>query len=87
MQKNGKGYDYMKTLSYVYGYEEEIEIGNTYYFGQLWDGEYDGEELLDSCEICVEDESDDIPIIVGFKRIKENNEDILQTIIEVTNIY
>ena len=35
----------MKTLSYIYGKEEEIEIGGKYYFGQLWDGDGDGDGM------------------------------------------
>lgn len=76
----------MKTLSYVYGNEEEIRLGNTYYFAQLWDGNGDSEELLNSGAICTGEDEDDIPIIVGFKIIQENV-DILQTRIEVTGIY
>ena len=33
----------MKTLSYILGSEEEIVINKEYYFGQLWDGNGDGE--------------------------------------------
>lgn len=76
----------MKTLSYVYGNEEEIEIGNTYYFGQLWDGNGDGEKLLDSGAICIGEDEDNMPIIVGFKIIEENPNS-LQARIEVTDIY
>ena len=44
----------MKTLSYELGRIENIEIGNTYYFGQLWDGEDgDGQDLLSSGSIAI----------------------------------
>ena len=54
----------MKTLSYVHGTEEEINIGGKYYFGELWDGNGDGEELLESCSISLDNEN-----VVYFKVI------------------
>lgn len=43
----------LNTLSYVLGAENTIEAGKEYYFGQLWDGNGDGEELLESGAIAV----------------------------------
>ena len=71
----------MKTLSYIYAAEEEIKIGNTYYFGQLWDGYGDGEFLLESGSISIDD------TIVEFKVLEENKDDILKSIVEVTDLY
>ena len=71
----------MKTLSYIYAAEEEIEIGNTYYFGQLWDGNGEGELLLESGSIGIDD------TIVEFKVLEENKDDILKSIVEVTGLY
>ena len=71
----------MKTLSYIYAAEEEIEIGNTYYFGQLWDGYGDGELLLESGSIGIDD------TIVEFKVLEKDNDDILKSIVEVTGLY
>ncbi len=71
----------MKTLSYIYWTEQEIEIGAELYFGQLWDGEGDGEELLESGCISPDNEN-----IVAFD-ILEKAEDILNTCIKVTDIY
>ena len=71
----------MKTLSYIYAAEEEIEIGNTYYYGQLWDGIGDGEELLESGSIEIYD------TIVEFKVLEKDNDDILKSIVEVTGLY
>ncbi len=45
----------MKTLGYITGVRE-IKIGEEYYFGELWDGCGDGEELLESGSISVFDE-------------------------------
>ena len=70
----------MKTLSYIYGEDEEIKVGNTYYFGQLWDGEGEGYELLESGSIGIDD------TIVEFKVLEENKDDILKSIVEVTDL-
>ena len=70
----------MKTLSYIYGQEEEIKIGNTYYFGQLWDGEGEGQELLESRGISIDD------VLVEFEVI-EVHTDILKSIVRVIGIY
>ena len=74
----------IKTLSYILGQEAELEIGRKYYFGQLWDGDGDGEELLESEAIAIYD-NDDVEYIVDFK-IVEKSSDILQTLVVVTGI-
>ena len=79
--KKIKGGNKMKTLSYVLGQEREIEIGQEYYFGQLWDGEGDGEELLESGAISPDEEN-----VVAFE-IVENADDPLETLVKVTDIY
>lgn len=60
---------------------EVIEIGVELKFADLWNGEGDGKELLESSSI-----SPDNAHIIGFE-ILEDNEDILNTIIKVTDIY
>lgn len=72
----------MKTLSYVHGKEEEIKVGEKYYFGQLWDGNGDGEELLESESVSPDNEN-----VVTFKVIEKDNEDILDSLVEVIDIY
>lgn len=37
----------METLSYYIGKEREIEIGEEYYLGQLWDGSGDVEDIIE----------------------------------------
>lgn len=37
----------METLSYLRGKEREIEIGEEYYLGQLWDGSGDVEDIIE----------------------------------------
>lgn len=73
----------LNTLSYVLGAENTIEAGREYYFGQLWDGNGDGEELLESGAIAVYQDGEEY--IVDFE-ILESAEDILQTRVKVTGI-
>ena len=71
----------MKTLSYILGSEEEIVINKEYYFGQLWDGNGDGEKLLESGAISPNGEN-----VVAFKVVKKS-EDICKSIVKITDIY
>lgn len=72
----------MKILSYILGSsEEKIIINGEYYFGQLWDGNGDGEELLESGAISPDGEN-----VVSFEVVKKS-EDILETVIKVTDMY
>ena len=71
----------MKTLSYILGSEEEIVINEEYYFGQLWDGNGDGEELLESGTISPDGEN-----VVAFEVVKKAD-NMLETVIRVTDIY
>lgn len=72
----------MKTLSYVLGEEREIEIGQKYYFGQLWDGENgDANELLESGAVSPNEEN-----VIAFEII-ENADNPLETLVKVTDIY
>ena len=72
----------MKILSYILGSsEEKIIINGEYYFGQLWDGNGDGEELLESGAISPSGEN-----VVAFKVVKKAD-DILETVIKVTDMY
>lgn len=72
----------LNTLSYVLGDNDTIETDKTYYFGQLWDGNGDGEELLESGAIAVYQDGE---YIVDFE-ILEAAEDILKTRVKVTGI-
>jgi hypothetical protein len=73
----------LNTSSYVYGQNDTIEVGEEYYFGQLWDGDGDGEELIESGAIAVYQDGEEL--IVDFE-ILEPTEDILQTRVKVTGI-
>lgn len=70
----------MKTLES----REEIVIGMEIRFAELWDGNGDGEELLESGAIAVYE--NDVEIIVAFDVIEENG-DILNAVVRVTDIY
>ena len=72
----------MKTLSYILGKIEEIEIDKEYYFGQLWDGEGDGEELLESGTVSPDSEN-----VVAFEILEEDPDDICRTLVKVLDIY
>ena len=71
----------MKTLSYILGSKEEIVINKEYYFGQIWDGDGNGEELLESGTISPDGEN-----VVSFEII-EKADNVLETVIRVTDIY
>ena len=72
----------MKSLSYILGSsEEKIIINGEYYFGQLWNGDGNGEELLESGAISPDGEN-----IVAFEVVKKAD-DILEAVIKVTDMY
>jgi hypothetical protein len=73
----------LNTLSYVYGQNDTMEVGEEYYFGQLWDGNGDEEELLESGAIAVYQDGEEY--IVDFE-ILEPADDILQTRVKITGI-
>lgn len=73
----------MKTLSYILGTEQEIEIGKELYFGQLWDGEDDGEELLESGAISICGDNEEF--IVDFEVVSREDE-IGNSIVKITDI-
>lgn len=72
----------MKSLSYVLGTETEIEVGKELYFGQIWDGNGDGWELLEDGSVSPDGEN-----VVAFQIVEKNNEDALKSIVKVTDIY
>lgn len=60
---------------------EEITIGMEVRFTELWDGNGDGEELLQSGAISLDNDN-----VVAFEVVEENS-DILRTVVRVTDIY
>lgn len=67
----------MKTLES----KEKIVIDMEVRFGELWDGDGEGKELLESGSVSPDNES-----IVGFVVIEENDS-ILNTVVRITDIY
>lgn len=72
----------LRTLSYVGAVVEEIRVGETYYFGQLWDGDGDGEELLESGAIAVYNEEAEDWEVVDFEIVEENG-NLSETLVRV----
>lgn len=60
---------------------EEIKVGETYYFGDLWDGDGDGRELLESGAISPHNDEN----VVEFESVDED-EDVLKVLVKVTDI-
>ena len=58
-----------------------IEIGKIYNFSEIWDGNYDGEELLESGTVSPDEEN-----VIAFE-VVEKFDDPLDTIVKVTDIY
>lgn len=65
---------------------KEIKIGMEIEFSDLWDGNGDGEQLLKDCSVCVGEDENDMPVIVGFE-VVERAEDILEAVVKITDIY
>lgn len=59
----------LKTLGYKTEVVTEVMVGETYYFAELWDGFYDGEETLESGAIAMYDEENE-DVIVSFTVLK-----------------
>lgn len=80
----------METLSYLRGREREIEIGEEYYLGQLWDGSGDVEDIIEEDgkgSVWVGNDEDGMPVIVGFTYEELDPEELMNTVVTVTDIY
>ena len=76
----------MITKSYIKAVEEEIEVGGRYYFGQFIDTEGNEEDILESGSISMYDEEEEDYVIVEFKIIELDEDNISDTVVEVTEI-
>lgn len=65
---------------------EHIVIGNRYRFSELWNGDGDGEELLDSGSIALWSERVNDEAIIEFSVIEKDENDILNTLVKVIDI-
>lgn len=80
----------METLSYLRGKEREIEIGEEYYLGQLWDGSGDVEDIIEEDgegSVWVVNDEDGMPMIVGFTYEELDPEELMDTVVTVTDIF
>lgn len=73
----------IKAIDYRVGYREIISPFCFYYFGQLWDGEGDGEEILESGVIYIRQNGRDYE--VNFS-VTQNEDNINDTLVFVTSI-
>ena len=73
----------LKGIDYRVGYRELITPYCFYYFGQLWDGEGDGEELLESGVIYINQNGYEYG--VNFI-VTQKEENINNTMVYVTSI-
>lgn len=71
----------MMTLNFYKGTEKEIKAGQELYFGQLWDGEGDGQEILESGAVSPDGET-----VVAFEVI-EADDDPMESLVRVVDIY
>lgn len=78
----------MKTLSYIHGNQREIVKGESYYFGELLDGSGDVDNILDGKgEGVLWVDSEDEASFVDFKYDALNTDQLLDTIVTVTDIF
>lgn len=80
----------METLSYLRGREREIEIGEEYYLGQLLDGSGDAEDIIEEDgkgSVWVENDEDGMPMIVEFTYEELDPEELMDTVVIVTDIF
>lgn len=80
----------METLSYLRGKEREIEIGEEYYLGQLWDGSGDVEDIIEEDgegSVWVVNDEDGMPMIVGSTYEELDPEELMDTVVTVTDIF
>lgn len=70
-------------INYRVGFREIISPFWFYYFGQLWDGEGDGEEILESGVIYIKQNGYEYG--VNF-RVAQKEENINDTMVYVTSI-
>lgn len=61
--------------------KEEIKVGMEVRFAELWDGNGDGAELLESGSVSPNEED-----VVGFEVVAEAEES-LDTLVRITSIY
>lgn len=64
-----------------------IIVGNRYFISELCNGDESLDELIDSGAIAIWSERLDHEVIVEFKVIEKNNDNLLRTLIKVTDLF
>lgn len=80
----------MKTLSYIHGKQREIVKGESYYLGELWDGNGDAAIILyekGKGAVCSGSTEDGIPLFVDFTYAAVNMDCLLDTIVTVIDVF
>lgn len=79
----------MKTLSYYRRQQREIVKGESYYLGELWDGNGDVDYILDGKGegVIWVDSDDDSASFVDFKYNALNTDELLDTMVTVTDMF
>ena len=79
----------MRALSYIHGKKREIVKGESYCLGELWDGSGDADNILDGKGegVVWVDSEDDESSFVDFKYDALNTDQLLDTIVTVTDMF
>lgn len=67
--------------------ETTIEVGETYRFADLWSGNGDEAEIFESGAVWIGNDEDDMPIVADFKVIEEDKENIICSLVKITDIF
>lgn len=80
----------MKALSYIRGKQREIVKGDRYYLGELWVGNGDADSILyekGKGAVWVDDNGDGLPLFVDFTYDALNTDELLDTVVTVTDMF
>lgn len=64
-----------------------ITVGNKYFFSELCNGDEPLDELIDSGSIAIWSERLDHEVIAEFEVVEKNNDNLLRTLIKITDIF
>ena len=64
----------------------EIKVGSEYYLKEIWDEVGEAEDILESECVAYYDSDISDYVIIDFEIVETNDDEILNTVIRVTNI-